>query len=278
MFQPRSAILCAVVAIYCSASDVNAQGLIFSIPEDGSGIEYAGTVSYETIRADIAEGKETITKARELSIKSVGVEDADFEGVTQPCRWIEIKVTTGTKGEAGIDPGPVGSRIYKFLVPESKLIGKATDADSIPNIVLPIVKGYRRSGEAAVRPMKSRAIAIYPTICQLTHYPEPEVVAETESPQTRLGESSGRSFNAKHLKGRKVMERPSSRSTNEGNFWVSDEAPFGLVRWEVTVTQEKKESTATRDTFQEVSTTTCEMSVSKIEANAESELVIPNNQ
>lgn len=262
----------ALVTVCGFATVASAQGLIFNLPEDGTGVEYEGEIVYVTVRTDIAEGKETITKAREMSIKSVGREDADFDGTVQPCRWIEIKVVTGNAGEAGIDPGPVGSRIYKVLIPESKIIATPADADSIPNVVLPIVRGYRRSGEAEVRPITSEAISFYPTICQLMNYPDPEVVAATETPQTK---ATNMSFNARHLKGRLVMERTESRSTNEAHFWVTDEVPFGLARWEVSVTREQKESTAPRDSFQEVSTTTSTMSVRRLLQIAESELIIP---
>lgn len=249
-----------------------AQGLIFRLPEDGTGVEYEGDITYVSVRADIAEGKETITKARELSLKSVGQEMAEYNGRMQPCRWIEIKVTTGTAGEAGIDPGPVGSRIYKLLIPETKVLNAPVDEDGIPHIMLPVVKGWRRSGEAGVRPMTSQAFAFYPTICQLAHYPDPEVVAEVESPPLKANDLS---VSARHMKGRVVKERPESRSTNEAHFWVSEQVPFGLARWEVTVTREQKESTATRDKFLEVATTTSTMSVRKILNVAESELQVP---
>ena len=74
-----------------------------------------------------------------------------------------------------------------------------------------------------------------------------------------------------------VMERPQSRSTNEGHFWISQDVPFGLARWEVVVTREEKESTATRDTFKAVSTIKSTMSVKRLLPQAESELVTPNN-
>jgi len=249
-----------------------AQGLLFYIPEDKTGIEYEGTVEQTTVRADIAEGKESTMKAREMSIKSVGRQDAEFEGVVQPCRWIEIKIVTGTAGEAGIDPGPVGARIYKVLVPEAKIIAEAQDADSVPNITLPIIKGYRRTGESQVQTLSSNALGIYPTVSQLINYPVQEVVASSESPQTK---ATNMSFNAKHIRGRHVMESKDTRSTNEGHMWITPEVPFGLVRWEVVVTREKKETTATRDNFREVETTRTIMSVKRILNSAESELVTP---
>ena len=261
------AVFCVCLAI---SQPARAQGLLFYLPEDKTGVEYKGEIVQETIRDDIAEGKEIIRKAREITIKSVGREDAEYDGVVQPCRWIEIKVVTGDAGAAGIDPGPVGSRIYKVLVPESKIIDKPVDASGVPNIMLPIVKGFRRTGESAVRPIKSNALGIYPTICQLMNYAEQELVAASETPETL---AANLSFNARHIKGKLVMERPESRTTNEAHVWVTDEVPFGVAAWKVVVTREKKESTATRDKFAETSTTRSEMSVSEILNDAESELV-----
>ena len=271
--MPRvQSLIAAVAFITCAVvSDIGqAQGLMFFLPEDGTGVEYEGEIVQETIRDDIKVGKETVTKARMISIKSVGREDREFEGTLQPWRWIEIKVVTGDAGEAGINPGPVGSRIYKVLVPESKIIEAAEDATGVPNVMFPIVEGYRRSGEAEVRPIKSHAISIYPTICQLTNYPEQNVVSASATPSTKMANAS---FSAKHIKGKQVMERRESRTTNEADFWVTKEVPFGLARWEVVVTQEKKESTANRQDFTEFSTTKSVMSVRRILDNVESELV-----
>lgn len=259
----------AVLAATLTSSPAMAQGLIFHLPEDGTGVEYSGDIIQENVRPDIADGKETLRWSREISIKSVGREDAQFEGVLQPCRWIEIKVITGDAGAAGIDPGPVGARIYKVLVPESKVLDKSVDSLLVPNVMLPIVKGHRRLGENQVKVIKSPALRIYPTVCLLNNYPEPAVVSPSESPQL---DATNLSFNARHLKGQTVMERPQSRSTNEGHFWVTPEVPFGLARWEVVVTREQKESTAARDTFAEVSTIKSTMSVKRILDNAESEL------
>ncbi|MEZ6060968.1 MAG: hypothetical protein R3C19_11450 [Planctomycetaceae bacterium] len=267
----RSAVVAAVLGIIVVACEsAPAQGLIFNLPQDGIGIEYEGTFVQENFRPDIPDGKEVLSFTRELSIKSVGREDAEFEGTRQPCRWIEIKTVTGTAGAAGIDPGPVGATIYKVLIPESKVIDTAVDADSIPNDQLPIVKGFQRLGENPVKPMTSRALRVYPTMTQLTNYSSPEVVTESEVPQTKAGQS----FPSKHLKGELTIESTRMRSTNTGDYWVAADVPFGLVRWEVKVTQEEKESTAPRDQFREVAAVTTVMSVKRILNNAESELVV----
>lgn len=261
---------CIVSALILQCPECAGQGLLFNLPEDGVGVEYQGTMTQENVRSDLADGKETLTWRRELTIKSVGREDAEFEGTTQPCRWIEIKVLIGTGGAAGIDPGPVGARIYKILVPESKIIADPVDSDSIPNHMLHIVRGFRRTGENRVVQIRSPALRIYPTISLLTNYDNVEIIANSDIPQTR---DTSQSYSAKRMRGTMVMERQESRSTNVGEFWLSNDVPFGLARWEVKVTREEKESTATRDKFRPVSTVTSEMSVLRKIVDAESELV-----
>ena len=268
----RAALLAGFVVSMTTVA-AHAQGLIFSLPEDRSGIEYEGEIVQENVRPDIPDGKESLRWSREISIKSVGQEEAEYLGVMQPCRWIEIKVVTGAAGAAGIDPGPVGARVYKVLVPEAKILDQPADQDGVPNVMIPIVKGYRRTGENQIKPISSAALRVYPTISLLNNYPNPEMINASEVPQTK---AANMSFNSRHMKGSTVMERPQSRSTNEGHFWVSPDVPFGLARWEVVVTREEKESTATRDTFKLVSTIKSTMSVKRLLTNAESELVTPN--
>ena len=251
---------------------VQAQGLIFSLPEDGTGVEYQGTLVQENVRPDLPDGSEVLRWDRQLSIKSVGREDAEFEGVVQPCRWIEIKVVTGNRGEAGIDPGPVGARIYKVLVPESRVIDSSVDSGHIPNTVMPFVRGYRRLGEEPREDLTGRGLTVYPTLCLLANYNDPQTVAASD----RIENASGqKTFDARRAKGIVVRERLDARSTNTGEFWVSGDVPFGLAGWKVTIKREAKATTAVRDEFQLVSTVTCEMKVNQLLSRdrAESELV-----
>lgn len=252
-------------------ASANAQGLLWYLPEDNTGVEYQGSITTETVREDLEDGKEEIRKERQMTIKSVGRENAEYNGEMQPCRWIEIKVITGEAGAAGIDPGPVGQRIYKVLVPEAKIIDGPKDDSDVENIMIPIVKGFRRNGESAVQPIKTKALAFYPTICQLMAYPELEVIASSETPQMK---ATNLSVNARHLKGTVAIERPESRTEAEADMWVSQEVPFGLARWESVVVQKKKESTAPRSAFAASRTTKSEMSVSRVLTSAESELVV----
>lgn len=259
-------VVCGTCLLTSAAA--SAQGLIFYLPEDGVAVEYEGTLTQSTGAQDPAP----LTWTTELSIKSVGREQAEYDGIMQPCRWIEIKVTTGKSGAAGIDPGPVGGRIYKVLVPESKIVPDPVDADGIPNQMLPIVRGFRRLGEEAIKEIRAPALRVYPTITLLTNYEDVEVIATSDIPEVL---APGFSVSAKRLKGKFVMERPESRSTNVGEFWVTPEVPFGLARWIVAVTREEKESTAPRSDFRPVSTVQVDMKLKRIRQNAESELVTP---
>ncbi len=263
----RLAIAVTVVAMsWIFTSSAKAQGLIFNLPEDGTAVEYEGTLTQATGPDD----QEPLSWTCELSIKSVGSEDAEYEGQVQPCRWIEIKTLTGKAGAAGIDPGPVGARIYKVLVPESKVITDSVDADNVPNDMLPIVRGFRRLGEEAVREIKTPALRIYPTISLLTNYDNPEVIATNSQPEVI---QQGPPITAKQMKGKFVMERAESRSTNEGEYWVSKDVPFGLARWIVSVTREEKESTAPRSDFHVVNIVSVDMKLKRQRSNVESELV-----
>jgi hypothetical protein len=264
---PFASLLMTVTAfILASTNSASAQSLLFNLPEDGTMVEYEGKLVQSTGPDD----PKPLEWACELTIKSVGKEEAEFEGKTQPCRWIEIKTLTGKAGAAGIDPGPVGARIYKVLVPESKVIAEWQDADGIPNEGLPFIKGFRRLGEEEVKPITEPGLRFYPTITLLNSYREPEVVATSDVPETLL---QGQTVNAKRMKGKLVMESEKVRSSNEADYWVSEEVPFGLARWIVTVTTAEKDSTAPVSEFKLTTLKKVDMKLRRIRDNAESELV-----
>ena len=264
--NPAAIAVTLFLATVLTGNAAPAQSLIFFLPEDGKSVEYEGTLVQSTGPDDPAP----LSWTCELSIKSVGEEMAEFEGVQQPCRWIEIKTLTGKAGAAGIDPGPVGARIYKVLVPESKIIASEADADGIPNEMLPIVRGFRRLGEEAIKEIRTPTLRTYPTITMLTNYQQLEEVASADVPEVI---AQGLSISARRMKGLTKMERPESRSTNEGEYWVTEDVPFGLARWVVTVTTEEKPSAAPVADFKRVCIKKIDMKLKRIRDNAESELV-----
>ena len=166
----------------------------------------------------------------------------------------------------------MGARVYKVLVPESKINSNASDEDTIPNTMLPIVRGYRRLGEEPVEAIKSTGLVVYPTLCLLANYQDPQTIASSD----RIESADQRdSFDAQRMTGTVVRERLDARSSNKSEYWVSDDVPFGLAGWNVTITRESKPATADRESFSTVSTVTCSMRVKDILDSAESEIVTP---
>jgi hypothetical protein len=246
--------------------------LIWSLPADGSWVRYEGEYRETEFRPNAPEGDEILTWDTHLTIKSVGSEMAEFDGESQPCRWIEFKVVTGKTVEGAIDPGPVGTRIYKVLVPESRITGQVSYGADIPVSFVPIVQGYRQIGGRPLEPITTSVLQIYPVISLLQHYKPKDIQQVSDQPvpaEVALG------VNAIQYKASHRMEGPSSRSLNEAELWKSDEVPFGLARWRVRVVRESKDSAAPRSDFKPAAEFTVDMKAAEAGTNAQSELVTP---
>lgn len=260
-----------VLASLCAVSDARAQGLIWSLPTDGAWVRYEGKYHQTEVRPESAEGNLELEWIQHLTIKSVGTETAEFQGKQVPCRWIELKSVTGKPSETGINPGPVGARILKVLVPEEAVTGQLVDKDNLPVVFLPVVKGYRKIGDGDVQPMDAKILQVYPFISLVQHYSELKPAAEgTEDPGITLG-----AVTAKKLTGTQRLESPSNRTTSEAALWRSDDVPFGLAKWEVSMVRELKDPTEPRNDFQIVSQVKLEMSAHAQGADAQSEIATP---
>lgn len=257
--------------------------LIWRLPEDGTWVQYIGTYTQKDVKADVLQGAQPTRWDKELIIRSVGTETAEFESydgtrASVPCRWIEIKVRTGILRDGDIATGTVGQQLYKVLVPEQKIAeihvaegGSVVDNRDVPAAVLPIVRGFRQVGEQPVQPITARGLQVYPFLTLLAPYRTLEAVSTDPVP----ADVAVPNIQAMHYKGSLVMENLVSRSTNEGELWKSDETPFGLARWSVKVRREAKDKAAPRSAFVEVSTFEEEMKLQQINQNAQSELVTP---
>lgn len=269
-YMPLGAILC-VALLCCSSRTACAQGLIWSLPEeDNVSVRYQGTYRQIEERPDSAAGALTVQWDRQLWIKSVGREMAEFRGQMQPCRWIEIKVVTGKPTEEGTDPGLVGARIYKALVPESLITGKSIDDETIPVSLIPIVRGYRRFGEGEVTPIDSSVLQVYPLITLFRHFETLQRDPVEQDPGVKLGP-----LNAVHYTGSETIESPTTRSQITCELWQSDSVPFGLAKWTCKIVREAKDITDPRTDFQVASTVEVEMSVQEVESDAASEILVP---
>lgn len=273
-FVEKCGLYFAVAAAICLlANQADAQGLIWSLPEDGTEIRYEGTYKQVDSREQAGEANLTMDWIRHLTIKSVGQEMADVDGKSVACRWIELKLITGKPSAEGIDPGPVGTRIYKVLVPEHRVIGNTADKAGIPVSYLPIVKGFKRVGDQQQDPVpiKGKVLYVYPVLTLMRHYKKLESESDQpEDPQVGIGPVSALKVNANIQ-----LESRTDRSIHSAEIWRSNEVPFGLAKWTVTIEREKKFNTEERTEFKPTSKITVEMHAAEVGKNATSELNVP---
>lgn len=248
----------------------SAQVLIWSLPEDeGAWIRFEGNYKQTRSRPNSNAGAEVLEWRSEMTISSLGRENAAIsEGSEEvPCRWVEFKTETKP---AGVDKkaGPADLYVYKVLIPENRVIGKTVDDDTIPVTFLPIAKGYRRVGQRPVEPVTERALAVYPTVALVTYYPDLKADGGADE-QLQVG---GNAVAAKLFKGTRIIKRGTNRSTNVASLWRSGEVPFGLARYQVTLTIEQKELSASDDEFQRMSLVEVDMAAVAVGNDARSDL------
>lgn len=256
-------VAAAVMGLAGFPAAASAQVLIWSLPkDDGVWVRFEGTYKQTRSRPNSNAGDENLEWRSELTISSVGREEVDGT----PCRWVEFKSITKPNGLEQ-KPGPGDSYIYKVLIPEDRVIGKTVDADNIPVTYLPIIKGWRKVGQRDPQPVTEKALAVYPTIALVTWYPD--LKPEGEAEQLQLG---GMAVSARLWKGERTFQSATSRSTNAASLWLSDDVPFGLAKFQVTLTQEKKELAASDDEFKRASLIEVEMAVVATGGDSRSEL------
>lgn len=273
MVRMRIAALAALgFCLAGSPPPASAQGLIRKLPAAGTWVRYEGTYSQEESQSGAA-GKAAVEWTRHLWLKSLESETAEYEGKMEQCRWFEIKILTGKKSEMGIDTGPVGERIYKVLVPESRISAAPADKDGIPASFLPIVKGYRKIGKGAVKPFKAAVLQVYPVISLLMHYKPAKTSVGPQAEDVTI--ILGGQIKATKITGNYVMESLTRRSTNDGQVWLSDDVPFGLAKWHVDLIREAKPDDNPREAFEQVNKISVDMQAAEKGTDAQSDLVIP---
>ncbi len=264
----RNLLATALLSVCLMPTTAFSQGLFFKVPRPGDWVRYEGTVKQWDSLPDPESGELKRPEApiewqRHLHLKCVGEENAQFRGKTEKCVWLEMKVITGGRSELGPDPGLVGQRIYKVLVPTSVLDGKSRDTKNVPVSMLPIIKGFkRRAGE--VVPIRSKALRVYPLVTLLAHYKDPK--SQQGSPGIPLA-NSGIEYT-----GEFKVERKTSQAVNTATYWVSDDIPFGIAKWDVSMKRSTKDIVDPRSSFQESSEIKVEMQAQEIRQDAETEI------
>lgn len=267
-------LLVAVCFGSWGAGDALAQNLIVSVPEqDGAWIRLEGSHVERKARpkATGGEGDLEVAWRSDLTIKSVGQEEADFGGKPVPCRWVEFKVefkpTKATATEGATPPVPLGNRVYKVLIPESAVTGRNVDEGGLPVTFLPIVKGWRKIGDREPEQVRETALIVYPMISLLTHYPNLAADGSPAAVDVTLG-----SFEAQAWKGSRTLSNATVRSVNEGTIWTTDKVPFGLIKVAVKVQRFEKDATAAEDTFKLLSEINSELAAVESGTDATSDL------
>ena len=264
MFRTLSATALFVAVL---APAANAQVLIWSIPEkDGTSVRFEGEYSQVQERPLDKRGALSLKWRAELIVKSVGEEDAEFNGMTTKCRWIEFVSTIKPEGQK---PGPSATRIYKVLVPVDRVTGQLRDAEDQPNDFVPIVKGYRKLGTADPVEVTEKALAVSPLIVPVVYYPDlkPESTEPAPVSLPSLGD-----IPAVLHQGQVQFTADTLRTTNKAKLWLSKDVPFGLAQFEVSVTHEAKDQLAKPEDFKQTSQIDLKMSAVEIGMDAQSDL------
>lgn len=270
-------LLCCVLC--AGVENASAQGLIRKLPKQEKVTAiYNGTYTQVNGDEKTSDKTETLVWNRQLEIKSLSKSKGFYDGKEVPCRWFEIKITTGIIVEGEIIPGKSGLRIYKILVPESKVIDNPKDKDTIFVSMIPIatdrngkVMGVKKIGDGSPEPITTGVLQIYSMISHLCHYKNVELLSANEPSVT----VSGIDLKQKKYKAEKIMENRTFRSTNKAEIWSSDDSPFGLVKWVVKLVREKKNQVEKRDRFKVSSRITVSMTLRQIQQDAQSELPNP---
>lgn len=268
-------VLASSVLLWSTGTAAQAQGLLWSLPDDGAIVEYAGKYHHKQERPGRNEGPLELEWDSRLTIQSVGEEMADVDGVSTTCRWIEFKVVTGkaskkgVEADVGIDPGPHGTRIYKVLVPANVLKGQLKDDDGLPVTFIPIVKGYRKIGQQPVQPVQEKVLSFYPMLGLFANYLDLAPVGE----EADLDLPNVGTVKARQLKGSLKLQNKTGKSENTGEIWLSSDVPFGWAKYHVKLIRQEKDITAPDTAFAPAAEIDVEMTAVKKETSgAKSEL------
>ncbi len=246
----------------------SAQGIVLRLPADGTWVRYEGTFGQTEIRPNTATGKLEIPPWSEhVTIKSVGTEEAEYQGEKVPCRWIEIKVERGREADGKIDTGTTGLEIYKVLVPETLVTAQTKSPDGVPASFTPIVKGFRQVGKGMPRNLEVGALKLYPLAVVLGYCRDFEAGEQGVDPEVGLPD-----VKADVLSGTTMFERPNSKTELETKVWASEQVPFGVAGWTSKITRSIKDDQEPRENFRPLTEITVSMKARESGMDAKSDL------
>ncbi len=267
-FPARNLWLC-VICLLTTSSLASAQGLVWSLPESGTGVKYTGDYRQTTYRPQSTQGDLSLDWRRTMEIRCLEREMADYQGANVACVWLEYEVVTGQQVDGNLESGPGGTRIYKVLMPESAIKGIEFFQSKVPNAFVPVVKGFQKIGDAEVEEFKHPVLQIFPVLSQV-FLNEKLTVTGSESISVTAGQ-----YDAQKIECQSAIEDPQSRTTNTTQVWVSDDIPFGTVQWKVRIDREVKTVADTRDQFRKHSEITIDMQAAQLIEDVTSKISTP---
>ena len=217
-----------------SRRTASAQGLIWKLPaEEKCTVVFEGKLK-QTEKTD--DAGPPIIWSRKLIIKSLKKMKGYYDNKEVDCRLLEISVITGENIDGQIETGPAGKRIYKILVPESKIVGDTVDADKIFVSMIPIARnrkgeimGIRKIGNAKQQRIKSPALQVYPILTLLRHYRTQKTLRPCSPSALRKRRSRFRPANtgkSKPVTSCKAVRRlPPTR--RRFTWWIRSTSPSG---------------------------------------------------
>lgn len=254
-------ICCLLIGLSQSAlfsQSAMAQGLLWKLPaEENVSVLYYGKFSQQDIsKGNTGEVGKTITWDREIIVKSLKKANGYYNGKQVACRWIEISVRTGQLDDGDINTGPAGQRIYKVLVPESKIISSTTDDNKILVSMIPValdkdgkVMGVKKIGETNPKRMTVSVLKVHPMLSLLGHYRTLKQETGGEPLTLLKGQPPVSSDQYKKYTASQTTESPAHRSTNTATIYCTDRIPTGIAQWEIKERHEAKNSSQSRKEF-----------------------------
>lgn len=193
----RGVVFCAVFALVALPTASQAEGLINSLPEDGSWVVFKAKSEL-----DLQGNLQSFD--RELKMASVGKQEVDGE----PGRWIELSTEF------------FGRKVLaKLLIAEKYL---KADQNPFEHISKAWTRG--QEGEVVEIPESGlRRIIIFALGVPTFEKPEKK---EKEKIKTQLGE-----YDCDHFKGEVEVDGPMDNKLKMGGeLWTNAKVPFGLVK------------------------------------------------
>lgn len=269
MNQRNRWILFGVATLLAVYQPDVSRGQVFlrSLPPDGSQVQFSGVLRVTQPSPESSDETITTEWRQQISVSSVGSETVEMnaeDGQTvaaKPCRWIEFKVERGKATDAsGIEVGQAGVMIYKCLIPEDTVGNEKSD-------FLPIVRGWRKIGNAEPQPMQGQVLRIAPIITLLDYYADAQ-----EQPSETLQVQGLGDVECRVNSGTRQFQGRTGRSINQGQVWISDRVPFGLMKWRATTRREQLLGSEESGQYRFASELFTEMTVFAGGGNAQSEL------